>query len=511
MLLLSLGIGCCILASFFGFCFPSESIGTKDMKGVLPTKITSSKQPDTPIHVLRPTNTGSSTAMKGHNSHTTRISTKKTTSTKQLYTPTQTKAELKPSPKVDSTFSAPVNNSVKGNDISGCPAAVPSVSDPRNCCTTEIELQEIVEGKQCTTILRVTNSSGKMCKWSNDSLKSELVSEITNARETCTVKALGKNQYEISYLPTIKGRHQLFITVDGLDIMGSPFNVRVMKSPDKELGDPILTIAGVDRPWGIAITKVGELVVSESGKNRVSIFSPSGKRLLSFGAYGSGNGKFSSLRGVAVDNTGNILVVDKFNFRIQKFTAEGAFIRSVGTNGMGVIISKQFFLSSDVTSSNTKVYVVDVSNHHVQTLDPDLISLHSFKKGSDMRQYTHPLGVSHSRTGEVYVTSFDYHEVLVFTADGKFVNRFGKDKKYPGLKGVMDWPNGIVVDGDGIVYVCENKSNRVSMYTSDGHLLSTFGRYGEDPGEFDHPRGIAVDSCGVLYVCDYDNNRIQVF
>ena len=42
-----------------------------------------------------------------------------------------------------------------------------------------------------------------------------------------------------------------------------------------------------------------------------------GQKLQSFGKYGSGNGKFSSLRGVAVDGTGNILVVDNSTFTFK--------------------------------------------------------------------------------------------------------------------------------------------------------------------------------------------------
>ena len=94
---------------------------------------------------------------------------------------------------------------------------------------------------------------------------------------------------------------------------------------------------------------------------------------------------------------------------------------------MGFIISEQLFLSSDVNSGNTKVYDL------VQILDTDLISLRPIgKKGkSDLRQYTHPIGISHASTGEIYMTSFDYHEVLVFAPDGKFLNRCRRDKSYP--------------------------------------------------------------------------------
>ena len=61
-----------------------------------------------------------------------------------------------------------------------------------------------------------------------------------------------------------------------------------------------------------------EVVVTELDGHCVSVFSPGGKILRSFGTHGSSEGKFDSPCGVAVDGEGNILVVDGNNNRIQK-------------------------------------------------------------------------------------------------------------------------------------------------------------------------------------------------
>lgn len=526
------GIGCCILASFIGFYFPNKSfvadikVDAQSSAAKIPsikqiTKTTDATKPSSqiPNRIVSTTSskkTITTTSLKTTPTNSPKVPRKPATvgkATKAMDTSKHAanapKVAAKPIPKADAAFSA---SDEKTKDTSGHTAS-PSQSSTRKGCYAEIDLKEAMEGKESMAVLQFTSTDSQSCDLSNDSLACELVSEITGTKVTCKVNFIENGKYELTYLPTVKGRHKFHVSVDNQHIGGSPYGVTVLKSPNKALGDPLLTIAGVDRPRGVAIAKNGEIIVTEEGRNRVSIFSPGGQKLRSFGTYGSGNGKFSSLRGVAVDKAGEILVVDKFNFHIQKFTMNGEFIRAVGTDGMGFIISEQFFLSSDVESKNTKVYVLDKLNNIVQTLDTDLISLHPIgKKGkSDLRQYTHPLGISHATTGEIYVTSFDYHEVLVFAPDGKFLNRFGRDKSYPGLKGVMDWPNGIAVGNDGVVYVSENKSNRVKMYSLKGQLLGSFGTYGEDPGEFDHPRGLAVDSAGVLYVCDSGNNRIQVF
>ena len=85
----------------------------------------------------------------------------------------------------------------------------------------------------------------------------------------------------------------------------------------------------------MAINGKGEVVVAEWGAHCVSVFSPRGEKLRSFGATpGSCDGQF--LRGpcgVAVDGEGNLVVTDYRNHCIQKFTADGHFLKAVGSYG----------------------------------------------------------------------------------------------------------------------------------------------------------------------------------
>ena len=50
------------------------------------------------------------------------------------------------------------------------------------------------------------------------------------------------------------------------------------------------------------------MIVTERERHCVSVFSPSGGKLRSFGTHGSGQGQFNEPCGVAVDHEGNILV-----------------------------------------------------------------------------------------------------------------------------------------------------------------------------------------------------------
>ena len=336
----------------------------------------------------------------------------------------------------------------------------------------------------------------KPCEQKIKSLECQLLSEITGTRAGCSVERRGLSQYEISYQPTIKGRHQLHIKVEGQHIRGSPFSVAVT-APVEKLGPPILTIGGVKKPWGVAITPKGEVVISEYNGHCVSVFSPGGEKLRSFGAYGSGQGQFNCPTKVAVDGEGNILVADQGNHRIQKFTLKGQFVAAVGKEGKQVL---QFSLPRGIAfnASNDKVYVMDSL---CQVLNSDLTFFSTFgNPGIGKEQFANPRGIACDSTRKVYVANSCSDCIQVFRAEGVFLKMFGRRGQ---SAGELDFPVGVAIDSNDMVYVSELSNQRVSVFTSEGQFMTSFG-------EFQEPYGLAVDTSGVVYVCDYDKNCITL-
>ena len=410
---------------------------------------------------------------------------------KELTTPLQPDI-LKPSKEADIIFSALADLRSMCRDYEQMFAQCPP--DPSKCHATGKGLEIAVVGEKSTCILHAVNGGAMP----SIKLECELVSDRTATKSSC----ITESQYEISYQPTIKGRHQLHIRVEGQHIRGSPFSVAV-KLPVEKLGTPILTIGGVGKPWGVAINQRGEMVVTDRDSHCIHVFSPSGDKLRSFGTHGSSKKLY---HGVAVDGEGNILVTDSGNHHIQKFTAEGQYLSGVGTEGSGPL---QFSCPSDIAISD-KVYVADSGNHRVQVLNPDLTFSHTFgEKGSGKGQLKYPRGIACDSTGKVYVTDRDNYCIQVFTAEGKFLRMFGQRGQD---RGKLSRPIGIAIDAaSGIVYVSEGWIHRVSLFTSEGQFVTSFGRRGEGPGEFEVPIALALDSSGVLYVCDHLNHRVQLF
>ena len=440
----------------------------------------------------------------GNESNVLMMKTNTVHQVKELTTPFQA-VTLKPNTEADMVFSALADMTAMCKSYgqvfsSGSP-------DPSKCHTTGKGLEVAVVGEKSTAILHAVSYEGKPCEEPIKSLECEPVSEITGTRASCSVERRRQSQYEISYQPTIKGRHQLHIKVEGQHVRGSPSSVAV-KSPVEKLGIPILTLGGVREPQGVAINQRGEVVVTECGVHCVSVFSPSGEKLRSFGTHGSGQGQFNHPYGVAVDGEGNILVADCYNHRIQKFTAEDQFLAAVGTKGSGTL---QFSCPTHIAfnTSNNEVYVADNGEHRVQVLNSDLTFSSTFgKQGSGKGQFSYPRGIACDSTGKVYVADTYNHRIQVFTAEGKFLRMFGRRGQG---RGELAWPRFVAVDTSGMVYVSEDGNHRVSVFTTNGQLVTSFGRKGEGPGEFRCPRGLAVDNNGVVCVCDNLNHRVQVF
>ena len=212
----------------------------------------------------------------------------------------------KPDTEADIIFSASPGATVMCQNYGQVYYSTQGPPSPSRCYAKGKGLEDAVVGEKSTAVVFAVDHEGGPCTKPLKSLQSELVSVITGATVRGNVERKELNLYEISYQPTLKGRHQLRIKVDKQHIKGSPFSVVVKSQVEKPIG-------GLKSPFGVAVNQRGEVVVTERDRHYVSIFSPSDEKLRSFGTHGSGQGQFEDPRGVAVDGDENILVaVRKF-------------------------------------------------------------------------------------------------------------------------------------------------------------------------------------------------------
>ena len=129
---------------------------------------------------------------------------------KELTTPLQLDI-LKPSAEADIVFKADIVFEALADFRSMCrdygQVFAQGSPDPSKCHATGKGLEVAVVGEKSTCILHAINFEGISCVDPIKSLDCELLSEITATKSSCSIERR-QSQYEISYQPTIKGRHQ---------------------------------------------------------------------------------------------------------------------------------------------------------------------------------------------------------------------------------------------------------------------------------------------------------------
>jgi len=259
-----------------------------------------------------------------------------------------------------------------------------------------------------------------------------------------------------------------------------------------------------DTPRGIAIDATGNIYVVDTVNNRIQVFTSAGGHIRSFGSQGSANGQFMDPSGIAINAIGNIYVADSGNNRIQVFTSAGGHIRSFGTSGTN---NGNFDTPRGIAIDATgNIYVTDTNNHRVQAFTSAGGHIRSFGSvGSDNGQFNYPFGIAINAIGNILVSE-GLNRIQVFSSIGEYVSKFGT----AGVSnGQFDSPRGIAIDATGNIYVADANNKRIQSFTSAGGHIRSFGTSGMGTGQFNNPFGIAIAS-GKIVVADTANHRIHI-
>jgi PKD repeat protein/sugar lactone lactonase YvrE len=267
-------------------------------------------------------------------------------------------------------------------------------------------------------------------------------------------------------------------------------------------------------PSGIAVDAAGNLYVNDAGNNCIQQFTSTGTFIAKWGSNGTGDGQFDIPWGVAVHpKLGDIYITDQINNRVQVFDSSGNFIREWGGYGRPYFwtdANGKFYAPRGITiDSSGYVYVVDSWNDRVQKFTSDGTFITKWgSRGTGNGGFNNPLGIVVDAAGNVYVADDQNHRIQQFTSTGTFITKWG-------VLGTgneqFNRPFGIGIDSDGFIYVSEWGNHRIQKFDSDGIFITTWGSYGTGDGQFDCPTGVVVDAMGYVYITDFNNHRIQKF
>ena len=374
-----------------------------------------------------------------------------------------------------------------------------------NSHTTDDGLKGATIEEQKTVVFHAMTKQNKEHKGKLN-LKAELEHIKSKDRVQCEVVKQQNGQHKINYRPVKRGKHELHLTVDGNPVRGSPFPIAVTPSA-QSLNKPVRVVRGLNSPRGTAINSKGQMIVVEGGGTCVSVLTPEGEKIRTFGTRGSGNGQLLNAYGVTVDKDDNIYVADCSNNRIQQFSPKGEFVAAVGGNGSNQL---QFYNPVGIVYNHrdNNLYVADNGNHRIQVLTTDLKYVRSFgTQGSGNGQFQNPYNIAFDDANNLYVTDFSNHCVQVLTTEGQFLRTFSQ--KAEGQQ--LNHPWAIAIDSSNTVYVSEDGQHCVSVFTSQGDYITTFGGRGSEEGQFQRIFGLSINNSDSIIASDSDNGRLQIY
>ena len=302
----------------------------------------------------------------------------------------------------------------------------------------------------------------------------------------------------------LDGPRQLTVTPDG-HVWGADYAARrveeftaagafVRAFPDPpQPPDP----AGLALPRGVAVDRAtGDILVADNWNQRVQRFSPSGALLQVFGERGSFPPTGMNYpRSVAVDPaTRNVWVANyEGHPDLMVYTPDFQQVRR--------IVTPRFM--NDIEIVGGRAYVVirhnGIADGSVLTYDTATGALLG-TCCSDPLSYLRGVAVD-TQTGNLWLTSDTSNRVFVVSAAGRLLRTLNM----PGR------PWGATIVGD-VVYVTDTTAHEVVAFDRTTYAtLGTFGTNGVLPGQMITPSGIDHDAAGNLYVVDQDGGRVQRF
>lgn len=275
----------------------------------------------------------------------------------------------------------------------------------------------------------------------------------------------------------------------------------------------------------------GDLFISDTGNNRLVIYSEMGLSatyLKSIGNSRSGNSQYAGPYDVESDGNGNIFVSDSFNHRILKYNKNGDLISKWGSMfGIGGplgygIYPGQFFVPRQIAIDKyNNVYIADSVNHRIQKFNNSGVFLGTIGGvGTLFGYFQFPSGIAIDSRGNIFVADSENHRIQKFNSYFIFQKSWGN--KGTG-NGQFFQPMQLAIDSKDNVYVVDRINNRIQKFDNNGKFLTKWGtnngsghldpleNWGEDSGDIFLPTGISIDQNDLVYVTDTSNNRVNVY
>jgi uncharacterized protein (TIGR03437 family) len=312
------------------------------------------------------------------------------------------------------------------------------------------------------------------------------------------------------------------------------------------------TGANLKFPAGIVFDSSGNLYIGDTANSRVrkvdtngniSTFAGTGD----FGDFGDTNvatkAALNRPYGLAIDKAGNMYIADTYNDAIRKVAASGSTastfagtVQGFGGDGGGATGALLDTPTALVLDAAGNLYIADTNNHRIRKvgLDGNISTFAGTGNAASTGDggpassaaLNSPQGLAIDTAGNIYVADTAGHRVrriapngTITTVAGNGSGGFGGDGG-PATQASLYYPKGIAVDTtSGNLYIADWLNSRIRVVTPDGNIYTAAGNgqydYNGDGGPATNaalrfPWGVAVGASGQVYFADDENSVIRL-
>ncbi len=306
----------------------------------------------------------------------------------------------------------------------------------------------------------------------------------------------------------------------------------------------------LSRPTSLALDTAGNLYVADTGTQRIRRIGPDGTIATVAGNGLEAHGADAALAtasplsgpsGLAVDDFGNVLLVETGAHRVRQVTSNGRIWTVFGTGASGLGEEFLYPMQTPVRSPRGlcrgrggAFYLVDTGNDRVLLWPP--AGTVSTAAGNGARgtggdegparlaQLNHPLACHVDSAGNLYIADTLNHRIRRVDLAGTISTVAGtgiagdEGDEGPAIAAGLHNPSGIAVDDNGNIYIADTGNNRIRLVSPDGMIHTIAGKaaagFGGDGGPaldavLDGPSGLLLDGVGNLYFADSNNDRVR--
>ena len=324
-----------------------------------------------------------------------------------------------------------------------------------------------------------------------------MVRSLVDGSVSCAIiTPAGNGKHKATYTPRNRGQHSISVQLNEREMVGSPFIVFACLPPT-QLKKPVKCFGGIRKPYGITISKSGEVIVAERCEGgEVVVLNKQGEKLKAIT-----HPSVKVLRGVATDADGHIYVSSsspQFSSpsTVVKFSQDGqTLLVQAKVKNIGYNLKMMRVINGQRNGHNHAIIVLDCGNlQEIRQFGCD---------GIENGELKYPVDVV-TEKGEFYISDYRNERIQVFNMEGIFKRSFSV--KDPTTQKTY-CPRGLCIGPDSLLYVacacCD--FNGIFAFTLVGECVASVAVQGM-------PAGIAVDTDGFLYVCMQGAEKaIEVF